>query len=101
MDTPGLRTCLVHSSFILGGADVRYFQFSAQIFETNGQFTFSCTIDDLEDNLKPICRDDEWVEALAIRVELYRGFRLDYCSQALETLLTRIADRQDETLIWE
>ena len=78
---------------------MRYFQFCAQVFETNGQYTFSCTADDLEDNLKSINRDDHWAEALAIPAEHYRDIQHGFCSPALDNLLARIAEWQDGVLI--
>ena len=79
----------------LEGGCVRYFKFRALLFNKNGQFTFSCTADDLEeDNLKPIVQDDDWADAIAIPISHYRGLRSGNCSPALEALLTRIADRQ-------
>ena len=50
-------------------------------------------------NGKALGGSDDWAEALAIPVEHYRGLLHGYCSPALENLLTKIADWQDEALI--
>ena len=83
--------------FILEGADKRYFEFRAPLFKTCGHFTFACTTDDLEQgDIKPVCHDDDWAEALMIPGEHYRGLRIGEISPALDTLLTKIGDRQVE-----